>query len=161
MRPEARDLVAGCSRTGLAIVAAVCMFVSIITPACAIEATGIEGRWRTIQGDQLTLDIRRCGERYCGRLVKADNRCDRTVLTVALKTVSAERGLEFEGKLDLPAHPDVRRALVMVRNPVQAPNVGMTIIGDATDVSLIRRTFPFQAYLARSGEALCPPAATS
>jgi hypothetical protein len=137
------------------------MFASNITPACAIEATAIEGRWRTIQGDQMTLDIRRCGERYCGRLVKAGSQCDRTVLSVELKTASAERGLEFVGQLDLPAHPDVHRALVMVDDPVRGSGAAMTIFGDVIDVSLIRRTFPFRAYLARSGEAICPPAATS
>ena len=147
-------------RTALAIFA-VCALTSHAARARAIEVAEIEGRWTTAQRD-FVLDISQCGERYCGQLIKADNQCDRTVLTVLLKTSPSEaKVLVLEGQLELPGHRSAYKARVTVKRQPQDKDARMTIVGDDPDGSFVRRTFPFHAQLARTGNAACRPTITS
>ncbi len=138
-------------------IVAVCAVIWHAAPARAVGIAEIEGRWATASKD-LVLDISQCGERYCGQLIKADNQCGRTVLTVLLKAPSPEsQSLVLEGRLELPGHRSVYKARVMVNRQPQDKDARMTILGDDPDGSFVRRTFPFQAHLVRAGNAASRP----
>ena len=66
------------------LVFGLCAAFSGAAPATNTDGTAIEGRWETARRD-LVLDISRCAQGYCGQLVTPDNKCERTILTVALK----------------------------------------------------------------------------
>src|SRR5260221_5444965 len=72
------------SRT-LPLIVSLCAVVAGTVLAAEGDGAAIEGRWETTRKD-LVLDIGRCAQGYCGQLVTADDRCDRTILTVAVET---------------------------------------------------------------------------
>ena len=126
------------------------------------DGAEIEGRWETARKD-LVLDIGRCTKGYCGQLVKPDNQCDRTSLTVALDNASPlPLELAFAGDF---APPKGIRANYKVRVSVTpaagAKPASMVITGDEVDPNPMRRTFPYHAVLARIGNASCRPNSTS
>ena len=137
-----------------------------IATGAALAAQGdgaeIEGRWETAKKD-LVLDIGRCAKRYCGQLVKPDNQCDRTVMTVALDT-SSPLLLELAFTGDLAPPKGIRanyKVRVSVTRAAGTKPASMVIIGDEVDPNPIRRTFPYHAVLARVGNASCRPNSTS
>jgi hypothetical protein len=140
-----------------------------IVAAQAFEAAGIEGRWKAVRVDgwtialkELTLDISACGERYCGRVVNANNQCEGTMLRVVPQPDRAfAKGVLFEGEIDLPGQPSPFRARVAFRPAPDAQGPRMTITGDEPNSSFVRRTFPFQASFSRIGPAGCTPPKTS
>ena len=79
---------------------------------------GLEGRWENAKQD-LVLDVARCGERYCGRIVTSGDQCAQTVLTVLPKAASPQVSQPaFEGRthparsrspLQSQGHPHRRR----------------------------------------------------
>lgn len=126
------------------------------------DGAEIEGRWETTKKD-LVLDIGRCAQGYCGQVVKADNQCGRTVLTVAVsREPSQVPELVFNGDFAPPngIHPKYR-VRVSVTTVAGAIPASMVILGDEVDPSPFRRTFPYRALLARTGNAICQPGATS
>lgn len=148
------------SRT-IASIVSLCAVVS--TPGLALEGdAAIEGRWETARKD-LVLDIGRCAQGYCGQLVTPDNRCDRTVLTVAVGTkLLHPLELAFGGDL---APPNGIRSTYKVRVSVAAATAAkpasMVIVGDEVDPNPMRRTFAYRARLTRVSEATCQPRTTS
>ena len=116
----------------------------------------IEGRWENAKQD-LVLDVARCGERYCGRIVRSGDQCAQTVLTVSPKAASAQVSQPaFEGELALPGrgHPYKAKVTLTAAGKMQ-------ILGDDVEPSFVRRSFPFHALLARVGDARCRSSATS
>ena len=140
-----------------------------IVAAPAFEAAEIEGRWKAVRVSgwmitlkELTLDISACGERYCGRVVNANNQCEGTMLRVVPRPDRAfDKGFLFEGEIDLPAQPSPFRARVAYRPAPDPQGPRMTITGDEPNSSFVRRTFPFQASFSRIGPAGCTPPKTS
>jgi hypothetical protein len=132
---------------------------ALATGAAPARATGgpeIEGRW---EGDSIrdgdgreavVLDVSRCGEKYCGRLVTARGRCLWPVLSVVPTAKTSSRASEptFDGQMNG----------TKVRVTITAGK--MLIVGRA-DPSWRRRTFPYSASLARIGDAHCGPSPTS
>ena len=153
------------SRTIPSIVA-LCAVVSGSVLAAEGDGAAIEGRWETARKD-LVLDIGRCAQGYCGQLVMADNRCDRTILTVAVNTTSPQsRELAFDGDLaptkGIRSHYKVRVSVsVSPTAAAGAQPASMVIAGDEVDPNPVRRTFGYRARLTRVGEATCRPATTS
>jgi hypothetical protein len=146
----------------IALIVSLCALASGNALAALGDGAEIEGRWETAKKD-LVLDIGRCAQGYCGQLVNADNRCDRTVLTVALDNSSAlPLELAFAGDF---APPNGIRANYKVRlNVTRAAGTkpaSMVIVGDEVDPNPVRRTFPYHALLARVGNASCRPSSTS
>ncbi|MFO1161485.1 MAG: hypothetical protein U1E60_21785 [Reyranellaceae bacterium] len=136
--------------------------LSNTTLAAEGDGMAIEGRWESTRKD-LVLDVARCGDGYCGQLVKPDKGCDRTVLTVALKTTSPDLNwVQFSGDLALPnagrINYKVRVSLTMATD---AKPASMLIVGDRVDPDPMRRSFPYRSILARIGEATCRPRITS
>jgi hypothetical protein len=112
---------------------------------------GIEGRWEDAK-QALVLDVSRCGEKYCGRLVTAGDQCGQTVLTVTPTAKAPSQASEptFEGDLDLRERPRAQKVSLTIAAGK------MRIIGE-TDPRVLGRSFPFHALLARVGDAHCRP----
>jgi uncharacterized protein (DUF2147 family) len=134
------------------IMMAICTLVS----GGGLAAHEIEGRWETKAKD-LVLDISRCGEHYCGQAVNSSNTCGRTILTVGHNATSQT----FDGELVVSGRALPYKVKVSTTRAADAAPGKMTIVGDDVDPSLARRTFPFRALLARTGDAVCPSKPTS
>ena len=133
-----------------------------------IAATTIAGRWQgtnymtaarapDCDGGKctLTLDIVPCDDGWCGIEVASDNKCGGT----ALKLDAGETGggsTVFKGSLELArgTEPYIVQAYLV-------PTAGdvtewLEIQGDTGgEFRVFRRSFPFNAHLARAGEAVC------
>lgn len=140
-------------------VLALCTTLSGAALAADTEGATIEGRWETARKD-LVLDISRCAQGYCGRVVTPDNKCERTTLTVSVRTDEPPYPV-FAGDF---APPKAGRPNYRVRISVTLPGekpVRMSIIGDEVDPDPIRRSFPYRAMLTRVGDAACSSRTTS
>lgn len=124
------------------------------------DGTAIEGRWETARKD-MVLDIRRCAQGYCGQLVTPDNKCERTILTVAVKT-DEPYGPVLAGDFAPPkgGRPNYKVRVSVVTAEGEKP-ARMSIIGDVVDPDPIRRSFPYRALLTRVGDPACPSRTTS
>jgi uncharacterized protein (DUF2147 family) len=130
--------------------------ISAFVSTGAMAGQDIEGRWETNTKD-LILDISRCGERYCGQAVNSGNTCERTILTVAHNATSQT----FDGELAVSGRPQPYKIKVSFTRAADTVPAKMTIVGDDVEPSLVRRTFPFRALLARVGDAMCRSKPTS
>lgn len=139
-----------------------CMVLSASVLAAEEDHGAIEGRWETPRKD-LVLDIGRCPQGYCGQLVTADNRCDRTILTVAANPTPLQPlALLFTG--DVAPPKGIRphyKARVTVTPAAGAEPASMVITGDEVAPDPMRRTFPYRARLARVGDGICRAGVTS
>ncbi len=147
-------------RRSIPLILSLCTLVSAAALATNTDGAAIEGRWETARKD-LVLDIGRCAQGYCGQLVTPDNKCERTILTVALKADEPPFPA-FAGDF---APPKGVRPTYKVRIDV-TPSAGekpgrMIIIGDEVDPNPMRRSFPYRALLTRVGEAACSSRTTS
>lgn len=146
------------------ILSAVCVLVAASSLSAAISPANIAGRW---QGDswaskgsgKLTLDIVRCGEGWCGIRVEADNACGGTALK--LDAGNADNGgLQFNGTLQLAANTEPYVVQTWMIEPDADEPAGsalrLSITGDTGgQFRAYRRSFPFEAQLARIGDAVC------
>src|SRR3984893_6459166 len=132
-----------------------CVLASSAVLAGELDRPGVEGRWANAKKD-LVLDVRRCGEQYCGRLVTSGDQCDRTVLTIVPSTTSSQRTEPaFHGELALPGHRTYKAWVTITKAGM------LSIVGNDAEPSIMRRTFPFDALLARAGDPRCRSNATS
>ena len=151
---------------GIPLIVSLCAVVAGTVMAAEGDGAAIEGRWETTRKD-LVLDIGRCAQGYCGQLVTPDDRCDRTILTVAVETTPLQPlELAFAGNFAPPKgiRPHYKVRVSVTTAPGSAAGSApahMVIIGDEVDPDPMRRTFPYRAVLARVGEAICRPATTS
>ncbi len=135
----------------------------------AITPITIAGRWSGLQysstfvpprtsGESqrnLTLDIVACEPGWCGILISQDQRCGAVALHLH-QTSSKNRNGIFEGKLELAkgAAPFVVQASYYEKDGSKTPT--LNVIGDTgRELLLMRRSYPLQAELARSGDAQC------
>jgi len=143
-------------RPHIAVLIAFCALGFDVVLAEEPGRPGIEGRWENAKQD-LVLDVARCGERYCGRIVQLGDQCAQTVLTVSPKAASPQVSQPaFEGELVLPGRGRPYKARVTLTAAGK-----MQILGDDVEPSFVRRSFPFHALLARVGDARCRSSATS
>lgn len=106
---------------------------------------------------KLTLDISPCGKSWCGVLVKEDGSCG----GVAMKAEPGEHKetwMQFNGSLEL----DPKAAGYVIQATLWSDDEGkrgVEIVGDTgKELMFMRRSFPFSANLARSGDAVCTDA---
>ena len=103
----------------------------------------------------LTLDIVACEPGWCGILISQDQRCGAVALHLH-QTSSKNRNGIFEGNLELAkgAAPFVVQASYYEKDGTKTPT--LKFIGDTgRELLLMRRSYPLQAELARSGDAQC------
>jgi hypothetical protein len=133
-------------------------------------ATELAGRWEGASfalgraasdcGDRnctLVLDLAPCQSGWCGVEVKANATCGAT----ALKLNAGEAGngnVQFKGKLELAHGTEPYVVEVYLRHDDGPSKSVIEIIGDTGgEFRMFRRTFPFNATLARTGDAKCRP----
>ena len=109
----------------------------------------------------LTYDIVACGDAWCGIAVTDETPCGAVALKLKPDTTKNRRNA-FTGNLELAkgAAPYVVEAWYQAPEDKPADADGKTahlnFIGDTgTELLLMRRSFPFQAELARTGDAVC------
>lgn len=153
-------------------------FAAAPKPSAKIAFASIAGRWtgnqygyghRRVTADRaapvvpptLTLDIVACGDAWCGIAVTNATPCGAVALKLKPDTTKNRRNA-FTGNLELAkgAAPYVVEA--WYQPPEDKPedadgkSAHLSFIGDTgTELLLMRRSFPFQAELARTGDAVC------
>jgi hypothetical protein len=150
------------------IVGIVCVLAAASPAGAELTAASIAGRW---QGENLgfarapescadgactlTLDIVRCGEGWCGILIGRDNACGETALKLEVGKGEADAP-SFKGTLALARGTE---PYVIEANLVPASDgapVILQLTGDTGgEFRAFRRSFPFQADLARASDAVC------
>ena len=145
----------------------VCVLAAAAPLTAAVSPANIAGRWQgQAWAEQqkeavLTLDIVRCGEGWCGIKVAADNSCGATALKLDAGKIEPESDyVEFNGSLQLAPKTEAYVVQVSILAPAsdEAPGTPpkLQITGDTGgQFRAYRRSFPFEAQLARSGDAVC------
>ncbi len=103
----------------------------------------------------ITLDIQPCDGHWCGVRVSEQNRCAGQALTLE---IAEKRGsaTTFNGKLEIAAGsaPFVVEATYWLGPDDGKPR--LSFIGDTgPELMFMRRSFPLQAQLGRTGDAVC------
>jgi hypothetical protein len=152
------------------MLAGVCVLAAF-APVAADAATGtlkaadIAGRWSgTSHAEKsrniLTLDIVACGSGWCGIKVEAGDKCGGTALRVDAGAVDA-RYARFEGTLEVAAGTEPYRIQATIFPPEVGKPLGMRITGNTGgEYRAFRRSFPFEAAMARVKDAVCQAPAT-
>lgn len=128
--------------------------------AADLKASDISGRWQgqsyaREKGGQLTLDIVACGAGWCGIRVAANDSCAGTALKVNGGKVE-ENNAQFEGTLELAAGTEPYTVHATIFPPEDDKPLQMQLTGDTGgEFRIYRRSFPFEAALARLGDAVC------
>lgn len=143
------------------ILTALCVVVAA-SPLTAAELTtaSIVGRWQgpswAGEGEaRLTLDIVACGQGWCGVRVAANDTCGGTALKVNAGIVE-ENNAQFEGTLELAAGTEPYTVHATIFTPELDAKLTMQITGDTGgQYRAYRRSFPFEAQLARIKDAVC------
>jgi hypothetical protein len=108
----------------------------------------------------LTFDIVACGSDWCGIAVGKDDACGAVAMKLTHNT-EPDRANSFAGKLELAkgAAPYVVEAWYQAPGAQageDADQARLSMVGDTgPELMMYRRSFPFSAELARSGEAKC------
>ncbi len=145
--------------------------------SATLAPINLAGRWsghhygfaskRILKGEEtaaarntLAYDIVACGDSWCGIAVTGQSTCGSIALKMARDPKSG-RGNAFNGKLELAKGS----ALYVVEAWYSAPNTTtgegsekahLNFVGDTGgELLMMRRSFPFQAEMARVGEPLC------
>jgi hypothetical protein len=132
----------------------------------APSLTDIGGRWsgtpRIMSADKsrcgpegctLTLDIVACADGWCGIDVTKEKTCGGKALQ--LSPMKEER-LGFTGKLTLAEGTQAYVVETVLRESERGQPPQLHFVGDTgPELMMFRRSFPFQAQLARTGDAVC------
>jgi hypothetical protein len=131
--------------------------MALAEPA-ALTPADFAGRWVSKAG-QLTLDISRCGEDWCG-VVVANNACGHTALRVAESPEDAvdqtDKSRELVGRLQLAANTEAYG----VRATLTRDGGAMTLFiagHSGGTFAAFRRTYDYNQLLVRAGDAACSP----
>jgi uncharacterized protein (DUF2147 family) len=141
-----------------AMIGTLCVARVAVADPAALTQADYEGRWMSAQ---LTLDISRCGEGFCGVAVLGEA-CGRTVLRVnegetREGVVLPQNRFELLGKLQLATNTEPYGVIATLRRQ-DAGALMLTIAGHTGGkFSAFRRMYDYRALLAHSGEALCRP----
>ena len=135
----------------------------------AIAPAEIAGRWSgnyyghgsqratcAGSGCTITLDISACATGWCGVRVKDDGGCGGVAMT-AITAEARPNAQKFTGKLDLvPGAEAYTIEATLWKSDDGDPKRFINMIGDTgSELRFMRRSFPFEAALARSGDATC------
>jgi hypothetical protein len=125
-----------------------------------LGATEIAGRWSgpsygVKTGSILTLDIVACGAGWCGIRVEAADKCGGTALKLGPGIVE-ENTARFEGTFSLAAGTEPYTVHAAIFAPEEGKPLQMQVTGDTGgEYRAFRRSFPFEAGLARVQDAVC------
>jgi len=139
-------------------------------PVPAYIGGDLSGRWKGqpmgyldpakvcgAKGCELTLDIVRCGETWCGLRVETADKCSGVALNLKPHQVTDPKVTPvFDGTLELAdgTQPYVIEAVLRPDNSGALNQ--LTMVGDTgPELMMMRRSFPFRAVMARQGDAVC------
>ena len=143
----------------------------VIAPLVAGAATrelktaDIAGRWSgTSHAEKsrsiLTLDIVACGTGWCGIKVEVGDKCGGTALKLNSGVVKENNG-QFQGTLSLVPGTEPYTIHATIFPPDEGKPLEMQVTGDTGgNYQALRRSFPFEAALARVKDAVCRSPAT-
>ncbi len=148
------------------ILSGLCVLATASPLFAGITAANIAGRW---QGDSyaanasgpLTLDIVACGAGWCGIKVEAGDKCGGTALKIdAGEALPDSDYIQFKGTLQLApgTEPYVVQTSIFLPAPDDPPGapLRLQITGDTGgEFRAYRRSFPFEAQMARIKDAVC------
>ena len=135
----------------------------------AIAPAEIAGRWTgnyyghgshhgncADSGCTMTLDISACATGWCGVRVNPDGGCGGVAMNVTTAEARAN-AQTFTGKLDLVPGADAYSIQATLWKSEDEPAKRfVNMIGDTgPELRFMRRSFPFEAALSRSGDATC------
>jgi hypothetical protein len=132
----------------VAVLCVVGVALAAVTPA------EFAGRWRSEQRNR-TLDISPCGSGWCGVEVVNGDSCGQTVLRLDAGAPENE-SIRFTGRLQLAtgSEPYGVHATLVRRGDA----LTVVLRGHTGGVFMtMRRTFDFDAVLARTGDPVCKP----
>jgi hypothetical protein len=148
------------------ILSALCVLAAASPLSAAITAASIAGRWQGESyardaGGPLTLDIVACGTGWCGVKVEAGDKCGGTALKIDAGI--AETGsdyIQYSGTLQLAPNTEPYVVRTSVFQPTPDDPTGsplkLQITGDTGgEFRVYRRSFPFEAQMARVKDAVC------
>ena len=102
----------------------------------------------------LTYDIVACKDGWCGIAVKDDKTCGRVGVRL-IADAAKEGGSAFKGKLEL-AKGSVPYTVEAWYRAEEGGATSLHFLGDTgPEFLMMRRSFPFEADLARTGNATC------
>jgi len=146
------------------------------TDGASAAASDLSGRWegRTFElarakdcGEgpcTLALDLVRCASGWCGvEVTGGDHKCGATALRLDGGTAGSGGGATvFRGKLELAKGTEPYVVEAYLIPPLDADDkTELQIAGDTGgEFRMFRRSFPFNATLARTGDAKCRPEST-
>ena len=150
------------------ILGIVCVLAAASPAGAELTAASIAGRW---QGENLgfarapescadgactlTLDIVQCGEGWCGILVGRDNACGDTALKLEAGKGEAG-GLLLKGTLELARGTEPYVVEAYLEPAAGDAPASLQLTGDTGgEFRAFRRSFPFNALLARASDAVC------
>lgn len=119
-------------------------------------ASVLEGRWKSLDGI-LLVDVRPCGDVFCGRLVDKDDRCLRQILR--LKPVEDDP-LVLSGELDLAGNYGSYTVYAVIGEK-EGERPQMKLIGGDRTHPIFSRNMPVDVLFARVGDAVCRPQGVS
>jgi hypothetical protein len=113
----------------------------------------------------LTLDVMKCATGWCGvEVLDGDKRCGATALKLDAGTQAAGSTVPvYRGTLEMAkgTEPYVVEVYVVPGGREGSPDRDLQIAGDTGgEFRMFRRSFPFNATLARAGEPTCRPETT-
>lgn len=139
-----------------------CIAATAAAEPAAVARADIEGRWQDKRRG-LLLDVRACGERICGRLVSGGT-CGATVLEAGWRARSLYGPGEEQavGTLDLPASRERYHVNLALFRKASDGTLKLRVVGTYdSEPGILRRVFPLDLMLVRTGDAACTPRPTS
>ena len=148
------------------ILSGLCVLATASPLFAGITAANIAGRWQGASyagdaGGPLTLDIVACGTGWCGIKVDVGDKCGGTALKIdAGEALPDSDYIQFKGSLQLAPGTEpyvVQTSLFMpTADTPSGAALTLQITGDTGgEFRAYRRSFPFEAQMARIKDAVC------
>jgi hypothetical protein len=137
------------------------VLASTAASAADLTPTQIAGRWTgedQTSRRAITLDIVACGSAWCGIKVEAGDKCGGTALKVEFVEPLGQpsNSLQFNGTLELAPGTESYVVQAWLVPPSEKRPLKLQIAGDTGGTYReYLRSFPFDAQLARVGDAVC------
>lgn len=104
----------------------------------------------------LTLDVVACGDSWCGIQVGENGACGLAALKLDAGKAASSGGMLFSGNLQLAGGTEPYIVEAYLQPPAGTAPMMLSMTGDTGgELKMFRRSFPFHATLARTGEATC------
>lgn len=140
--------------------AAFCVAGVALAQAPPVTMEDIAGRWTSDKN--VTFDISRCGEGWCGVAVTENAACGGTMLRVGLAKRKGFRQVDkrviFEGQLERAERTAPYGVELVLSRNGENGSLSLLVSGHSGGVfAPMRRTYDYDLLLSRAGDASCRP----